>query len=112
MSCLKLFGFQVDEATNGNEATAAIDRSQPHVIVAEITLPASSRLRTLFTDDRCIPVIVTSTDAAIAVSPQASGLLMKPFPLETMLSEVRGVLTQIRISADGVVGALDPLQPL
>jgi hypothetical protein len=37
---------------------------------------------------------------------------MKPFPLETMLSEVRGVLTQIRISADGVVGALDPLQPL
>jgi DNA-binding response OmpR family regulator len=109
---LKHFGFQVEEASNGDEATAAIDRSQPSVIVAEITLPATFGLRTLFTHDRCIPVIVTSTDAAIPVSPRASGLLIKPFPLATLLSEVRLVLTQIRIAADGVLGVPERLRPV
>jgi len=34
---LNLFGFQVEEAANGRDLTAAIERSQPHAIVAEIT---------------------------------------------------------------------------
>jgi DNA-binding response OmpR family regulator len=110
VSYLKLFGFQVDEAANSQDATAAIERSQPHVIIAELTLPASARLRTLFA--RCIPVIVTTTDTAIPVSPQASGLLMKPFPLAALLDELRGVLRQLRIAADGVLGAPEQLRPL
>jgi DNA-binding response OmpR family regulator len=112
VSYLKLFGFQVDEAANSHDATAAIERSQPHVIIAELTLPASARLRTLFTSARCIPVIVTTTDTAIPVSPQASGLLMKPFPLATLLDELRGVLRQLRIAADGVLGEPEQLRPL
>ena len=109
---LNLFGFQVEEATDGNNLAAAIERSQPHAIIAEITLPASARLRTLFTGDCRIPVIVTTTDPNIPVSPQASGLLIKPFPLETMLSEIRCVLRQIRIAADGVMGTPEQLPPL
>jgi DNA-binding NtrC family response regulator len=109
---LKLFGFQVEEATNGRDLTEAIESSHPHVIVAEITLPGSSRLRTLFADDRRIPVIVTTTDTAIPVSPEASGLLMKPFPLAALLNELRRVLRQVRIAADGVLGAPEQLRPL
>jgi DNA-binding NtrC family response regulator len=112
VSYLKLFGFQVDEAANSHDVTTAIERSQPHVIIAELTLPASARLRTLFTAARRIPVIVTTTDTDIPVSPQASGLLMKPFPLTALLDEVRGVLRQLRIAADGVLGPPEQLRPL
>jgi len=37
---------------------------------------------------------------------------MKPFPLATMLNEVRRVLREIRIAADGVLGAPEQPRPL
>ena len=96
----------MEEATNGAEAMAVIGRSRPHAIIAEITLPGSSRLATIFASDRYVPVIVTTTDDAMAVPPGKASVLVKPFPLATMLDELRHALAPIRIAAGGVLGAV------
>lgn len=89
---LDQFGFQVAEARSGEEAAAALDASRPHVVITELTLPSTSRFRTRLTKDVHIPVIVTTTDQAAPVPPEAAGVLIKPFALATLLHEVRRVL--------------------
>ena len=95
---LRLFGFQVEEARTGDDAVAAIDAVQPQVIVTELTLPSAERLTERLTQDVRIPVIVTATDAASPIPPQAVAGLVKPFPLATMLEEVRRVLRRQKAS--------------
>ena len=91
---LQLFGFQVEEARTGDDAVAVIDAVQPQVVVAELTLPSAERLTERLTQDVGIPVIVMATDDASSIQPQAIAVLVKPFPLATMLEEVRRVLRQ------------------
>jgi DNA-binding response OmpR family regulator len=97
---LEHFGFRVEEASNGDEALAAIHSSRPQLILAELSLPKVSarelarRLAT-WTDTRNIPIIVlaaTLHSSGTTVFERAAGLLVKPFSLTTMLDEIRRVL--------------------
>ena len=79
--------------------------------ITELTLPSPSRFRTRLTRDVHIPVIVTTTDEAALVPPEAAGVLIKPFALATLLHEVRRVLTRTQPAAEGNDSA-SPFVPL
>jgi DNA-binding NtrC family response regulator len=89
---LSLFGFQVQEAANGEEAVAAWDAVRPHVVLTDARLQRSSELTPRLALEPDVPFIVTVTDDAAPVPPGARAVLFKPFSLETMLGEVRRAL--------------------
>jgi DNA-binding response OmpR family regulator len=95
------FGFHVDQAANGSEARACIDAAAPHVVLAELTLPGApaAALAELLDRDprtRSVPLIVLQsdfeTDQVVERPSRASAVLIKPFPLATMLQQVRQAL--------------------
>jgi len=95
---LDRFNFDVAEATNGEDALKQIVSTTPRVIVTEWALPSMPA------DQLCqwlaqgwrtreIPVIVIAADfEAQRRMPSVAAVLVKPFSLQSMLSEVRRVL--------------------
>jgi len=98
---LDLFNFRVEEAASGEEALAFIQTIPPQVILAELTLPGmgarelSQWLAEGLTSNP-IPVIVMVSELEGQPSQplplNVAGVLIKPFPLATMIEEVRRVL--------------------
>ena len=101
---LNLFGFQVEEAADGEEALAAVRAYRPHIVVIEARLPRGAELTPRLATEFHVPFIVTITDDAAPIPPEAFAVLLKPFPLTTMLEEVRKVLSRIARSAQGTLG--------
>ena len=98
---LDLFNFHVEEAASGEEALARIEAEQPQLILAELTLPGmGARELSQWLGERIasspIPVIVMMSEfegrATEPLSASVAGVLVKPFPLATMIEEVRRVL--------------------
>jgi DNA-binding NtrC family response regulator len=89
---LSLFGFHVEEAANGDEAVAAWHSVRPHVVVTDARLQRGSDLAPRLANESGVPFIVTVTDDQAQVPAGASAVLLKPFPLDTMLEEVRRAL--------------------
>jgi len=97
---LTRFNFEVAEAANGEDALKHIVSITPRLIVAEWALPSmpADRLCQWLAQGwrtREIPVIVVTVDFdARRQMPSVAAILIKPFSLETMLSEVRRVLRE------------------
>jgi len=98
---LDRFGFHVEEASDGAQALLRIEARQPHAILIEAGLPnlsAARMVRHLKEQQKAIPVIVMVSDFEQAdaqrVPGSATGVLVKPFALSTMLQEVRRVLRE------------------
>jgi len=97
---LARFNFEVAEAANGEDALTQIVSTTPRLIVAEWTLPfmPAERLCQWLAQGwrtREIPVIVVAADFDVRrLMPSVAAILVKPFSLETMLSEVRRVLRE------------------
>ena len=98
---LDLFNFHVEEAASGEEALTRIEEGQPQVILAELTLPGmGARELSQWLGERIaanpIPVIVMMSEfegrATEPLPASVAGVLVKPFPLATMIEEVRRVL--------------------
>jgi two-component system response regulator MprA len=101
---LNLFGFQVEEAADGEEALAAVRTYRPHIVVTEARLPRGGELTPRLATEFNVPFIVTITDETAPIPPEAFAVLLKPFPLGTLLEEVRKVLSRIARSAQGTLG--------
>ena len=86
---LEMFGFRVTQAVRIDEG---LDESpggqQPDVIVTELTSATAARLAS----SPRVPTIVTVTDDLHQAPRYASAMLVKPFPLPTLLNEVRRIL--------------------
>lgn len=99
---LDRFNFQVAEAADGEQALKHITAEPPHVILAELNLPAmpvSLLVQRLLQSwrTRQIPVIVLAddgdpSDPAQDVRSLVAGILVKPFTLRAMLDEIRRVI--------------------
>jgi DNA-binding response OmpR family regulator len=97
---LHRFGFQVEEAADGEQALALVNSAPPHVILAEDTLPqvSADRLTRWLAHNwrtRHIPIIVLTGDQPPdprAAPAPAAAILVKPFPLPLMLETIRRVL--------------------
>jgi CheY-like chemotaxis protein len=102
---LDRFNFHVSEAADGEQALTQIAADPPHVILAELHLPAMPvpRLAQWLSQSwrtRQIPVIVLGGDidpadpaASESVGESVAGVLVKPFTLRTMLDEIRRVIS-------------------
>jgi two-component system response regulator MprA len=96
------FGFHVEQASDGHQALAAIAAAQPAAILIEYRLPvvnAHTLGERLAADKgaRAIPLIVMVSDFEVGESPiipDGAALLVKPFPLATMIEEVRRALRE------------------
>lgn len=94
------FGFHVDQAIDGDDALVSMRTRKPHVILVEFSLPkVSAKGLAAWLErenpDRTVPLIVMLSDFdsdAPRQLPSATAVLIKPFPLSTMLQEVRRVL--------------------
>jgi len=102
---LSLFGFDVEEAATSDETVVPFNSRRPHLIIADATLSSAARITTTLAKEFHIPVIVTTTDHGGPVPPEAAGVLVKPFPLATMLNEIRRALNVAERSAHGILGA-------
>jgi len=97
---LDRFHFDVAEATNGEDALKQIVSTTPRLIITEWTLPTmpADRLCQWLAQGwrtRDIPVIGVAADYdARRQMPSVASILVKPFSLETMLTEVRRVLRE------------------
>jgi len=97
---LDRFHFDVAEATDGEDALKQIVSTTPRLIITEWTLPTmpADRLCQWLAQGwrtREIPVIVVAADYdARRQMPSVASILVKPFSLETMLTEVRRVLRE------------------
>lgn len=89
---LSLFGFQVEEAADGDEALAALQAVRPHIVVTDARLQRAPHLAPRLAHEFNVPFIVTVTDEATPVPVEAFAVLVKPFSLRTMLAEVRRAL--------------------
>jgi CheY-like chemotaxis protein len=86
---LDLFGFRVAQAARIDDGIAEGDGgTPPDVIVTELTSAAAARLAS----SPGVPTIVTVTDDLHAAPRHAAARLVKPFPLPTLLDEVRRIL--------------------
>jgi DNA-binding response OmpR family regulator len=97
---LDRFNFDVLEVTNGEDALKQIVSSPPKVIVTEWQLPSmpADQLCQWLSEGlttRDIPVIVVAADfEARRHTPGVAAILVKPFSLESMLTEVRRALRE------------------
>lgn len=95
---LASYHFDVREAASGEEVLERIVAAPPSVILAEWDLPAmpAPRLYQWLGQNwrtRNIPLIVmVGTYEGNPTMPPVAGILVKPFPLATMLDELRRVL--------------------
>jgi len=86
---LEMFGFRVTQAVKIDEGLdASPGGQQPDVIVTELTSATAARLAST----PRVPTIVTVTDDLHSAPRYASAMLVKPFPLPTLLNELRRVL--------------------
>jgi hypothetical protein len=84
-----MFGFRVVQAARIDDGLAdGGDETQPDVIVTELTSAAAARLAS----SPRVPTIVTVTDDLHAAPSHAAARLVKPFPLPTLLDELRRIL--------------------
>ena len=104
LAMMREFGlFQLDQL--GGEI---IDRSRRAMTEAIQKLPKGSWTSAMRVDGYESPIDivgrVTITDDTAPIPPEAFAVLLKPFPLRTMLEEVRKVLSRIERSAQGTLG--------
>jgi two-component system, cell cycle response regulator DivK len=109
-------GFQVTQASDGEEALERAAELQPDLIVMDLSLPGmdgweAARLLRDGERTKHIPVLIlTAYDLAGAVPEGCEGLLTKPCLPDRMISEITRVLDRCRgehgsASADTAHGA-------
>ncbi len=95
---LRRYHFGVIEAADGEQALQQVVAAAPQVILAEWSLPLMPppRLRQWLDQSwraRALPVIIMIGDCEPGDSiPPVAGMLIKPFPLATMVDEIRRVI--------------------
>jgi two-component system response regulator MprA len=112
---LRLEGYEVTLAGDGEEALVAVADHHPDAVVLDVLMPrldgitACKRLRA--SGDRTPVLVLTARDA---VSDRVAGLdagaddyLVKPFVLEELLARLRALLRRALDGADGVLSFSD-----
>jgi CheY-like chemotaxis protein len=99
---LRMSGYRVVEATNGQEAVELARREQPDVILMDLNLPVLDGLsatRQIKADYslRDTPVVAVSAYDSVrrrAVQAGCAGLVTKPIDLEELKAVVNGLINE------------------
>jgi two-component system KDP operon response regulator KdpE len=91
--------YQVEMATDGEEALTTAAAFQPDLVVLDLNLPALDGLAVcrLLRDQSAVPILVLSvrdddTDKVAALDLGADDYLTKPFSVEELMARVRALL--------------------
>jgi two-component system response regulator MprA len=117
---LKLEGYEVELAADGEQALAAVAASRPDAIVLDVLMPKLDGLgvcRALRAGDDHTPVLMLT--ARDAVQDRVDGLdagaddyVVKPFALEELLARLRALLRRSEAGDNGLLAyedlSLDP----
>ena len=105
---LQLAGYEVELASDGDSALAAIERRTPDAVVLDIMMPGLDGLdvtRRLRRTGNRIPILLLT--ARDAVDDRVEGLdagaddyVVKPFALEELLARVRALLRRSGVAED------------
>jgi len=102
---LRLEGFTVELASDGQEALQKAVELLPDVIITDLSMPIMDgweTIRRLRADERTrrIPIIACSGEEAPSGTHDswADAVLTKPCPLETLLLEVRQLLRRSAVA--------------
>lgn len=95
---LSHLGYEVVEASNGEQAESIVARTQPDLILLDLRLPDMNGTQCATTLRRLtkVPIIILSASAEIertSDNPDINGFLSKPFKLDQLTSLVRNYLT-------------------
>ena len=114
---LKLEGYEVELAADGDEALAAVAASGPDAIVLDVLMPKRDGLevcRALRAGDDHTPVLMLT--ARDAVSDRVDGLdagaddyVVKPFALPELLARMRALLRRDGLTGNGAPLTYDDL---
>jgi two-component system KDP operon response regulator KdpE len=92
-------GYQVEMATDGEEALTSAPVFQPDLVVLDLNLPTLDGLAVcrLLRDQSAVPILVLSvrdddTDKVAALDLGADDYLTKPFSVEELMARVRALL--------------------
>lgn len=99
---LKAAGFEIDEATDGNEALNKAKSQHFDAIITDVNMPnkdgfeLTSELRKI-TTYKAVPILLLTTESAQSKKEQgraagATGWIIKPFNPETLVYTVNKVL--------------------
>lgn len=111
-------GFNVDEATDGQEALLRIAEAKPDLVLLDWMLPAMSGIEVCRQirrrpATRDLPVIMVTArtedqDAVRALDTGADDYIAKPFAVEALLARIRALLRRAsNVSAKGSIAYLD-----
>ncbi|TCH98788.1 phosphate regulon transcriptional regulatory protein PhoB [Roseococcus sp. SYP-B2431] len=111
-------GFNVDEATDGQEALLRIAEAKPDLVLLDWMLPAMSGIEVCRQirrrpATRDLPVIMVTArtedqDAVRALDTGADDYIAKPFAVEALLARIRALLRRSsNVSAKGSIAYLD-----
>ncbi|MGZ5322434.1 MAG: response regulator transcription factor [Solirubrobacterales bacterium] len=106
---LKLEGYEVELAADGDEALAAIAASAPDAVVLDVLMPKRDGLevcRELRAREDRTPVLMltardTVSDRVDGLDAGADDYLVKPFALEELLARLRALLRRGGPAGDG-----------
>jgi two-component system phosphate regulon response regulator PhoB len=111
-------GFNVEEATDGQEALLRIAEAKPDLVLLDWMLPAMSGIEVCRQirrrpATRDLPVIMVTArtedqDAVRALDTGADDYIAKPFAVEALLARIRALLRRAsNVSAKGSIAYLD-----
>lgn len=111
-------GFNVEEATDGQEALLRIAEAKPDLVLLDWMLPAMSGIEVCRQirrrpATRDLPVIMVTArtedqDAVRALDTGADDYIAKPFAIEALLARIRALLRRAsNVSAKGSISYLD-----
>ena len=111
-------GFNVEEATDGQEALLRIAEAKPDLVLLDWMLPAMSGIEVCRQirrrpATRDLPVIMVTArtedqDAVRALDTGADDYISKPFAVEALLARIRALLRRSsNVSAKGSIAYLD-----
>lgn len=107
---LQAAGYEVSQATSGNEALGLIAVRRPDLVISDLRMPEMSGMdlfKVLHKNDPALPVIMLTAhgsipDAVNATQQGVFGFLTKPFDSKSLLTQVEAAL---RVSAGSKVSA-------
>jgi DNA-binding response OmpR family regulator len=112
---LSLHGFEVEQATNGEDMRAVLARVVPEVVLLDLRLPGEdglSLLRWLRAHHRLGVVMVTGAgevvDRVVGLEMGADDYIAKPYEPRELLARVKSVLRRVQEAAPGNGAATAP----
>jgi two-component system, OmpR family, response regulator MprA len=112
---LRLEGYDVELAADGEEALVALARDEPDAVVLDVLMPGVDGLvvcRRLRERGSRVPVLMLTARDAIGdrvagLDAGADDYVVKPFALEELLARVRALLRRTRADEDGSLAFAD-----